>query len=280
MSVRSKLAEKKTKLAEIKKTKIKDHPASLGNFQNGTFVKVPIDLIVPDPDQPRKFFDKEALKELAASIKNKGVLQPVIVRKGNDNFVYLVAGERRLRASKMAGIDELPAVFTDGNPAEIALIENVQREDLKPIEEAEAYARMIDEYNYTQEALASVVGKGRTTITEILSLNKLPDNIKKECREDSFLSKRILIEIVKQKTPSKIFALYNKVRTANLKSDALREKTRNPGKIKSPAEKVGDKCEALIKVIDRIDFRKLSKNERDEIKSKLNDVQLKIQELL
>ena len=183
-SIRKKLAGKKTKLAATQK-KEADHPASLNNFTDGSFYQIEINLIEPDPNQPRQYFDPEALAELSESIKQKGVLQPVIIRRDKDGKIWLVARERRFRAAKMAGLEKIPAILTTGNPAEISLIENIQRENLNPIEEAQAMDRMVKEYKYTQEQLAQVIGKARTTITQTLSLNKLPDEIKTQCpRED------------------------------------------------------------------------------------------------
>lgn len=130
----------------------------------------------PNPYQPRKIFDEEALKELSASIKERGVFQPIIVRKALQGY-ELVAGERRLKASKMAGLNEIPAIvvdFNDSDMMEVGLLENIQREDLTAIEEAEAYDQIIKKLNYTQDELAKKVGKSRVYITNSLRLLKLP----------------------------------------------------------------------------------------------------------
>lgn len=132
--------------------------------------------IRPNPYQPRKLFDEEALKDLSASIKEKGVFTPILVRKSLKGY-ELIAGERRLKASKMAGLKEIPAMvvdFDDANMMEVSLLENVQRENLTPIEEAEAYDNIIKRLNYTQDELSKKVGKSRAYITNSLRILKLP----------------------------------------------------------------------------------------------------------
>ncbi|NLY52327.1 MAG: ParB/RepB/Spo0J family partition protein [Firmicutes bacterium] len=142
--------------------------------------QIPVDAVEPNPYQPRRHFDESSLSELAASIKEKGVLQPITVREKDGGF-ELVAGERRWRAAQMAGLAEIPAVvrdLADREVMEIALIENLQREDLNPIEEAEAYDVLMREFNLTQEEVAQAVGKGRPTIANRLRLLRLPDVVK------------------------------------------------------------------------------------------------------
>jgi len=140
-----------------------------------------IDSISPNEYQPRKTIRDSSLNELINSIRSMGVIQPVIVRRVSDNSYQLIAGERRWRAAKAAGLHTLPAIIKDVAPAEsleLALIENIQREDLNPIETAEAFQRLIDEFNLTHDELSKKVGKDRTTITNYLRLLKLPAEIK------------------------------------------------------------------------------------------------------
>lgn len=151
-----------------------------------TIITVNVDNIVTNPFQPRQVFDEKNLLELAESIKRKGILQPVLIVKLNDGRYQLVAGERRLRASKIAGIKEIPAIVTDINKKdqlEIAILENIQREDLNPIDEAEAYKRLIDEFAHTQEELSEILGKSRSHVTNILRLLVLPIEVKSMLRE-------------------------------------------------------------------------------------------------
>lgn len=143
---------------------------------------VPIDAIEPNADQPRKHFDETELSELADSIRQKGVLQPILVRplSGAVGRFEIVAGERRWRAAQRANLHEVPVVkreMDDIEALEIAIIENVQRSDLNPIEEALGYRQLMDKYNYTQDALAQGVGKSRSHIANILRLNNLPPKV-------------------------------------------------------------------------------------------------------
>jgi len=137
-----------------------------------------IDKISPNPNQPRSYFDTDKLEQLAASIREKGVIQPLLVTRGKGNRYVLIAGERRLRAAKMAACDEVPVVVmapgSDNEGLELALIENIQRHDLNPIEEAMAYARLLEEFQLTQEEVAKKVGRQRSTITNTLRLLGLP----------------------------------------------------------------------------------------------------------
>ena len=140
---------------------------------------LPVDQIRPNPYQPRKVFDKDALQELSESIQQHGVFTPILVKKSISGY-ELVTGELRLRASKMAGLDTIPAIlvdFDDQQMMEIALLENVQREDLNIIEEAKAYDQLIKRLNYTQEQLAHRIGKSREHITNTLRLLKLPEDV-------------------------------------------------------------------------------------------------------
>ena len=143
-------------------------------------LKLKISLVDPKRDQPRKYFDKDALEELSASIAENGLLQPILVREYGDGRYQIIAGERRFRASKLAGLTEIPAIVLekdDRKAAQIALIENIQREDLNPLEEALAYKSLAEEYDMTQEELSLKVGKSRSAIANMLRLLDLPDEI-------------------------------------------------------------------------------------------------------
>ncbi len=153
--------------------------------KDSDIVEIPLTEIRSNPYQPRKEFDEQSLREFADSIKEHGVIQPIIVKKSIKGY-EIIAGERRTRASKMAGKETIPAIirdFTDQEMMEIALIENIQREDLNPIEEAEALAKIIESNNMTQEEAAKKFGKSRSYITNILGLLSLPEKTKKYVRE-------------------------------------------------------------------------------------------------
>lgn len=172
-------------LEELFSTEVLDFDTFESNImENATtneIQDIPINEIRPNPYQPRKSFNEEALRELSESIKNHGVFQPIIVKKGIRGY-DLIAGERRLRASKMAGLDKIPAIvkdFSDDEMREIALLENIQRENLTAIELAWAYKGIIDNLDIRQEDLALRIGKSRSHITNTLGLLNLPEEVQK-----------------------------------------------------------------------------------------------------
>lgn len=148
-------------------------------------LRIPVDMIEPNPFQPRMNFDEEALQELAESIKSLGLIQPITVRKVEGDKYQIISGERRFRASKIAGMDMIPAYIRDTNEQgmlEMAIVENIQRENLDPIEVAMSYQRLIDECNLTQEQMAQRVGKKRTSVTNYLRLLNLPAKIQHDLK--------------------------------------------------------------------------------------------------
>jgi ParB family chromosome partitioning protein len=152
--------------------------------EQGALHEIPIDAIEPNPNQPRKDFEISALRELSASLKQSGILQPIVVRRQGHGY-QLIVGERRLRAAKLAGLERIPAVIresTDAESLELALVENLLREDLNPMEEAEAYQRLLAEFQWTQEELAERVGKDRSSIANCLRLLRLPELIQSDLR--------------------------------------------------------------------------------------------------
>jgi len=168
------------------------------------FFMCDIEKISANPNQPRSHFDAEKLQQLADSIREKGVIQPLLVSRSSDNRYVLIAGERRLRAAKLAGRDEVPVVVmdkgSDNESLELALIENIQRHDLNPIEEAVAYARLMEEFHLTQDEVARKVGRQRSTITNVLRLLQLPKSVQEDVVQ-GILSEghaRVLLRIKEQ----------------------------------------------------------------------------------
>lgn len=147
---------------------------------------ISLDLIEPNEDQPRKFFDENKIKELSSSILNHGLVQPIVVSKKKFGKYKIVAGERRYRACKLAGLTEVPVIeknLTEKEILEVALIENIQRQELTAIEESEGFKKLMDEYGYSQVELASAVGKSRSHVANLLRLNQLPIAIKNMINE-------------------------------------------------------------------------------------------------
>lgn len=203
-------------------------------------IEISVDEIRPNPFQPRKSFDQEALDELATSIKNYGVFQPIIVKKSIKGF-DLVAGERRLRASKIAGLATIPAIvkdFTDEEMREIALLENLQRENLSAVELAWAYKGIIDSLHITQDDLASRLGKSRSHVTNTLGLLRLPDDV-----QDMVVNNKISMGharvLSKLEDTNKIEELANKVVKENINVRDLEElSTSSDIKKKVPIKRV------------------------------------------
>jgi ParB family transcriptional regulator, chromosome partitioning protein len=159
---------------------------SVVDDERSSYFSCPIEEIRPNRSQPRKTFSDDKLEELAASIREKGIIQPLVVRKKDDHY-ELIAGERRWRAAQKAGLREVPVVIqdvSDGTALELALIENIQREDLNAVEEAEAYQALLDNFALSQEELARRVGKERSTVANSLRLLRLPTDIKRDIAED------------------------------------------------------------------------------------------------
>ena len=172
---------------------------------------IPIDLIDPNPNQPRQVMGD--LSELMASIAEKGIIEPLVLRQRADRY-QIIAGERRYQAAVQVGLKELPGVIRDADDTEImeiALVENLQRKDLTPFEEAEALHVLATRCGYTHEMLARRLGKSRTSVTESLSLQAMPDEVKNLCRLADISSKSLLLQVVRQSDPQKMTALVEKI---------------------------------------------------------------------
>ncbi len=207
--------------------------------ENKFFDEIDINDITINKDQPREYFNEEKLSELSLSIKKHGIIQPVTVRKINDNKYQLISGERRYRASKLSGLTKIPAFIrnnNDDNLLEIALIENIQRENLNSLEIAISYKKLIDELKIKQEELGERVGKNRTTINNYLRLLKLPPSIQKGIKESKIQMghARSLIAIEKSDVQLKIYHLILKNKLSVRKTEELVRNlnTKNLGNLK------------------------------------------------
>jgi len=197
-------------------------------------VEIDLDRLTPNPDQPRKWFDDVALQELAASIDRHGLIQPIIVKEAEGDTFILVAGERRYRAHKLLGRATIVALITQGKPDEIALIENLQREDLNPIEAAEALAIMMERHHYNQEDLGRTIGKNRVTVNELLRLNTLPQKIREECRTSDTLRKSVLIELARLDDESAQLQLWEEIKQGRLATVRAARERKTAQKLPKP----------------------------------------------
>ncbi|HTQ96745.1 MAG TPA: ParB/RepB/Spo0J family partition protein [Candidatus Acidoferrum sp.] len=186
---------------------------------------IPVDQVRPNPDQPRKALGD--LRELTESIRMQGVLQPLLVRfVPREGCYYIISGERRYHSARAAGLREVPAIektADDAETLEIALIENIQRKDLTPFEEADGLQRLIDTFGYTHDDVAKKIGRSRSSVSEMLMLLKIPDSIRKKCAEANLTSKSLLLEISKQPTEKKMLEVLARILHGGLTRDASRQ---------------------------------------------------------
>jgi ParB family chromosome partitioning protein len=220
---------------------------------------LPIEFLQPGAFQPRRFFDEEAMKGLAESIKERGILEPLLVRslQGSKDSYEIIAGERRWRAAQMAGLHEVPVLtreLSDREALEFGIIENVQREDLSPLEEAEGYRRLLDEFRHTQEDLAKIVGKSRSHIANTMRLLNLPDTVK-QLIEKGLLSAGHARALVTAKNPLKLAEEIVKKGMNVRQAEALAKRaSENPEvhKKKAPAAETDANVAALEHEIEKL----------------------------
>jgi ParB family chromosome partitioning protein len=196
---------------------------------------LPIDQIDPNPNQPRQVMGD--LSELVSSIAEKGILEPILVRRRQGRF-QIIAGERRYQAAVQAGLAEVPVIvrdIEDDEVTEIALIENLQRKDLTPFEEAEALAQLSERGGLTHDQIAKRLGKSRTAVTETLTLNQMPEDVRNLCRLADIHSKSLLLQIVRQQDPGKMVALIERVSSQAAGEQPVTRQALKAGK----AKKVG-----------------------------------------
>ena len=221
-----------------------------------TITRINISLVDPKSDQPRKYFDRAALEELAASIKENGLLQPILVREYADGRYQIIAGERRFRASKIAGLSEIPAIILkkdDLKAAEIALIENIQREDLNPVEEAMAYRSLAENYGFTQEELSERVGKSRSAVANALRLLDLPDDVLEmvAVKDISAGHARTLLGL---KNKELVLSLANRVVELDLSVRQLEEEVKKLNKAKPQKEETPEEA-PLVDYLREMELR-------------------------
>ena len=190
---------------------------------------IPVDKVRPNPEQPRKALGD--LRELSESIKEKGVLEPLLVRFiPRDDAYYIISGERRYHAARAAGLRELPCIekiADDAETLELALIENLQRKDLTPFEEADGLYRLAEQFAYTHEDIARKIAKARSSVTETLSLRNIPDAIRRRCIERGIVSKSLLLQIARQPNEKKMVEAMQRIIEGGLTRDEARAERRD-----------------------------------------------------
>jgi ParB family transcriptional regulator, chromosome partitioning protein len=190
---------------------------------------IPVDQIRPNPEQPRKSIGD--LRELTDSIREKGVLEPLLVRfVPREDCYYIISGERRYHASRAAGLNEVPCIekmADDAETLEIGLIENIQRKDLTPFEEADGLHRLATQFEYTHEDVARKIGRARSSVTETLSLRNIPEALRKKCIEHGVNSKSLLLQIARQPTEKKMVEILQRILQGGLTRDEARKERRD-----------------------------------------------------
>ena len=193
---------------------------------------IPVDKIRPNPDQPRKFLGD--LRELTESIQEKGVLEPLLVRFiPRDDCYYIISGERRYHASRAAGLREIPCIekiADDAETLELGLIENLQRKDLTPFEEADGLQRLAEQFEYTHEDIAKKIAKARSSVTETMSLRVIPEALRKLCIEGGIVTKSLLLQVARQPNERKMQEAIHRIAQAGLTRDEARRERQDEQK--------------------------------------------------
>ena len=223
-------------------------------YEKWKVYEIPVDQIQPNPNQPRQNFDPAALKELRDSIEQCGLWQPILFyRDETTQQLVIVDGERRRRVAQELNLSTIPGVFIGEHPVEVALVTNIVREPLNAIELSESMNKLKEEHEYTDEHLGKLIGKARTTVTEILSLKGLHPTIKDECRQNSKFPQSVLVELAKLANPNSQVPLYEKFKNRKTTREQIRTEVRH--RTKSKAEFVADSIKPMtdrLKYINRL----------------------------
>jgi ParB family chromosome partitioning protein len=242
---------------------------------------LPLSMIEPNAEQPRTQLGN--IEELAASIREKGVLEPILVRALDSNRYQIISGERRYRAATLAGLDEIPAIemdVDDKETLEIALIENIQRKDLTPFEEAEGLLLLQQKFDYTHERISQVIGKSRTTVTETLLINDIPDRIRAMCRETGISNKSVLVQIARAADEEAMERVVRRFAAGELTREDVRRQTAakpEPKKAGRPKNFVWQVKDKSLPFTFNLAFRKADV-EKGEIANALRELLRRLEE--
>jgi len=247
-------------------------------FETNIVYDLDISSIQPNPYQPRTHFDEKAIDELAESIKQSGLHEPILFCVDADGDPVLVAGERRLRAHKKLKKETIPARLTEADPKEVSLIENIVREDITAIEESAAIKALIDEHNYTQKKIAGIIGKSEPTVSEILSIkSKIPTRLFNDIKTKNPTCPRwILLEVAKQTETKKQRAVYNRFDKKGLTREKFRKGKQTKANPKQPIYIAND----LAKKLEKIDFNGWEEKDKDTLSDSLKNLQSAITRVL
>jgi len=226
----------------------------------GQLYTINLNNLLPDPDQPRKYMDPAALAEMVESIKEHGILQPPTFRVGEGGLLYIVTGERRCAAARMAGLTEISAIFTASEKYdEHSLVENIMRSDLTAVEEAEAMDRLMKKHKFSQDDLAKKFSKTQSSISKTLSINRLPQEVRDDCRKNPAIPKNVLIEIAQKKQERSMTNAYEKYKA---KLNPPKKLQTAPVK-RSAAQGVITAMDATGQRIEKLDVGAISYEDRE-----------------
>jgi ParB/RepB/Spo0J family partition protein len=252
--------------------------------QRAALALIPLSKLTPNPHQPRKHFDEESIAELATSIRERGVIQPILVRRIDDDHYELLAGERRFRASQAAGLSVIPAIVRDkDDPLEIALIENLQREDLTPLEEAEALHGLAERHGYSHRELAEILGKSRPYVSNVLSLLRLPDRVKSEIHAQGRpVSRELLMGVARSESNDAAEALWDRLKLNLISVRRFREERQGSSRTRSQGRAIILGARRLNRILRRFmeSGESVDSSERDSVLRALRKSQRLIQRQL
>ena len=245
-------------------------------YKKGKIYEIDLDQLYRDIDQPRKHFDEAELESLKKSIADKGLLYPIIFRVDDNDCNIIVSGERRFKAYQALGKEKIPAMLVNDDKKydEVALIDNIQRADLHPIDEAEALQNLRTKHNYTHDELGNLIGKAANTVTEIVTLAKLPQEIRDDARTRKNLSRNVLLKVARKPTDKGRKKAYELLLVSLSKEDTKRPYVKSPS-----YKKTVDISDKAIKTIQAIDLGSLGDN-KEEVEAKLRELLEAIQNKL
>jgi len=249
------------------------------NYRQGNLYDVAINEIALNPEQPRRFFDETELNVLAESICANGLLQPVLCQS-RDNRLYLLAGERRLRAAGLAGLEKIPVRIVSGDSLEIALIENLLRSDLTAIEEAEAIAALKEKKSFRLEDLAGITGKAVPTLSEILSLTRLPEEILTKCRAMQAVPRDILVLIGRLPGKEGQIAAFEQYLQGVLTRESLAARSRRAKTVQLKKSAPFNYIRGVAKRFSRFDLGKMNSGEKEKLRDELEKLMHSIAQTL
>jgi ParB family chromosome partitioning protein len=249
-------------------------------YVKGELYQIDVNSLQTDPNQPRKHFDPDAQQDLVDSFQKQGVLQPILFRVDQDNNLFIVAGERRLHAAKEAKLETIPALLVEGDHSEIALVENLLREDLTAIELAEALNNIQTEHQYTQEQLTAIIGKAKSTVSDILTLMKLPQIIRDECRNSQKISRQVLINIAKKKHEKGMLTAFEKYKANEAKKQTKETSILKPKVKKTFKTKFTVKFNKIKAFMTGINLKKLDDVNKKDLSSLVQELKKAADDLL